>query len=83
MFSNWKGTPSALRKMICDTTHSSVELLRRAVMIYTDENQNHVRKPRSLRPYEKDMRSPPPETSKIHVAYHISKQSAGYTGNTY
>lgn len=48
VFSNWKGTPSALRKIIYDTTHSSVELLKRAAMIYTDENQNHVRRPTSL-----------------------------------
>lgn len=58
-------------------------------MIYTDENQNHLRKPRSLRLYEKHKitgkRHEVTSTwaSKNHVAYHISIQSAGNTGNTY
>jgi len=78
VFSYWKGTPSALRKMIHDTKHSSVELLKRAA------NQNHVRRPKSLGENKTmwiDMRSPPPGagTSKVHVAYPMYIQSAGNT----
>jgi len=69
---------------VCSLTGRELQLLKRAAMIYTDENQNHVRRPTSLRENKTiwmDMMSPPPGagTSKVHVAYPMYIHSAGNT----